>query len=315
MKQKALLIFILISSRLFSQTEQPVKIYISDITNFWVAYDSVVTTTDTLKQLKFIQALYIDKATLGLIDLINARNYTANKWVKIIKRYPRFWLSIRPQTLGIESKKGEIKLLMSRFKNLYPCLNPLEIYFTIGGLNTGGTTSGNRLLIGAEIACADSTVNASELSHWHKEMFKANSDLLEMVAHESVHIQQKEDSADANLLNASIYEGSCDFVAELLLGRPLITPYLTYGKKNHNELFKKFHSQIYQQDFPGWLYNGDNVPAGQADLGYYIGYAICKSYYDNAENKSKAFADIIQLDYTDKKRVYDFYSSSIKFMK
>ena len=49
------------------------KIFTSDIDNFWIAYDSVKTTTDTSKQKEFIQRLYLNKATSGLKDFYNCK--------------------------------------------------------------------------------------------------------------------------------------------------------------------------------------------------------------------------------------------------
>ncbi len=39
---------------------------------------------------------------------------------------------------------------------------------------------------------------------------------------------------------------------------------------------------------------------GKADLGYFMGYAICKTYYKNAKNKTKALKEIAELDYKEK---------------
>ena len=50
-----------------------------------------------------------------------------------------------------------------------------------------------------------------------------------------------------------------------------------------------------------------------ADLGYYIGYEICKSYFNNASNKSKTIKDIIELDLEDGEAVIDFLDSSRYF--
>lgn len=52
-------------------------IYTTDIDNFWQAYDSIRITKDTTKQLRFVQTLYLDKASDGLqnfIKLLNNKN-------------------------------------------------------------------------------------------------------------------------------------------------------------------------------------------------------------------------------------------------
>lgn len=58
-----------------------------------------------------------------------------------------------------------------------------------------------------------------------------------------------------------------------------------------------------------WLYNGSQK-GEDADLGYFIGYEICKSYYRQAKNKKQAIKDIIELDYSNDKAVELFLIKS-----
>ncbi len=46
-----------IAIRLFAQPGQKLNLFTQDIVNFWVAYDSVQSTNDTIKQERFIQKL------------------------------------------------------------------------------------------------------------------------------------------------------------------------------------------------------------------------------------------------------------------
>jgi SMC interacting uncharacterized protein involved in chromosome segregation len=112
------------------------KVFTSDIDNFWRAFDSIQTTKDSLKQHHFIQALYIDKGTEGLKAFMKARDYTAELWVELINKYPKFWRSIRPNTLTVKSKAKEIEQSIKKLKMLYPDLKEAKIYFTIGGLRS-----------------------------------------------------------------------------------------------------------------------------------------------------------------------------------
>src|SRR5688572_20131821 len=123
-----------------------------DIDNFWIAYDSIRSTSDSMQQLQYIQKLYIDKGTQGLHAFMEARDYSAGRWVMLINRYPKFWNSIRPHTLAVQSKAKLIDSSIARLQLLYPSLRPAHIYFTIGGLRSGGTTTNDMVLIGTEIA-------------------------------------------------------------------------------------------------------------------------------------------------------------------
>ena len=69
-----------------------------------------------------------------------------------------------------------------------------------------------------------------------------------------------------------------DMITTLYLQKQII---LFQGKK----LWKLFEVEMLGQETKNWLYNGDEAPNGNADLGYFIGYEICKSYYENSKNK------------------------------
>lgn len=44
-----------------------------------------------------------------------------------------------------------------------------------------------------------------------------------------------------------------------------------------------------------WMYNGFKIKDRPGDLGYYVGYKICRSYYDNAGDKRQAVRDILNV--------------------
>ncbi len=48
-----------------------------------------------------------------------------------------------------------------------------------------------------------------------------------------------------------------------------------------------------KRDLSDWIYN--SKPGNPGDLGYWVGYRIVKSYYQNASDKRQALRDIIGL--------------------
>lgn len=280
------------------------KIYTSDITNFWVAFDSVKTTNSHSQKIKFISELYIQKATDGLKDFITAREFTAEEWLKNIESYPKFWASLRPQTMFILKNVESLENLSKKFKEIYPEFIEPDVYFTIGCLRSAGTTSKGRILIGAEMGAADNKTDVSELSSWLKNYIKANSGIVQLVAHEMNHTQQIGSPDSLNtLLSQTILEGSCDFMAELIINKQYIAPHTNYGLTHTKALLKEFYKNKDQITFDNWLYNGNETKKKPADLGYYIGYEICKAYYENAADKAKAIKEIIQLNWQDKTKL------------
>lgn len=284
------------------------RVYTDDIDRFWIAYDSARTTTDTALQQQYFQHLYIDRSTPGLKAFMKLRHYDASGYTRLINKYPKFWTSIRPNTLTVKTRTPAIEKAIGHFKELYPELRPSTMYFTIGGLRSGGTTLNDMVLVGAEIATADSNTDASEMTDWYKHVFKHQNpeNIVALDLHEYVHTQQH-DTDGNTLLSQVIKEGGADFVAELASGMPNLSAYMVYGREHADSIQKAFIKEMYGPNMMGWLYNS-NVPI--ADLGYYTGYTICKAYYAKAKDKKQAIKDIILVDYANDSAVDAFLFQS-----
>jgi hypothetical protein len=286
------------------------KVFTSDIDNFWIAYDSIQTTKDSLKQIGFIQKLYIDKGTSGLKAFMLARGYNAKLWIELIHNYPKFWNSIRPNTFSVKSYASEIEKSIQQFKELYPDLKDAKMYFTVGGLRSGGTTMNDMVLIGSEIATGNPTTDVSEFpSKWLEGVFKSQKadNIVALNIHEYVHTQQKDDPN--TLLGQAIKEGACDFITELVIGRLMQNNYIVYGREHETELKEQFKKEMFTSYSNNWLYNGSRATT-VADLGYFMGYTICKSYYNNSPDKKKAIREIIELNYKNSDAIDKFLADS-----
>jgi hypothetical protein len=267
-----------------------------DINNYWMAFDSIRNTNDYSKQLEFINRIYIKGGTPGVAAFIKARGYTDTLWVNNINAYPKFWASIRSNTLQAFESARELEKQVKKLKNIYPDLKPSKIYFEIGGLNTGGTTSSDNVLIGTEIVSGDQNTDVSEFKGtWLKNIFSngKSSGIVYLNLHEYIHTQQR--GITQNVLGQAIREGSCDFIAELVMEKPIATGYLTFGRAHADSLKQEFKKDMFSGRYSSWFYNGGDE-GDKADLGYYIGYEIAKGYYKNAKNKKQAVKELISVD-------------------
>ena len=291
----------------------PSKIITSDIDLFWRAYDSIRTTGDSLQQIHLIQTIYLDKGSPGVKGFMKAKGYTAESYVKCIRSYPRFWNSIRPNTYKVKSLGNQFDPAIKKLKELYPALRPAKIYFAIGAMRSGGTTKDSMVLIGAELATGDEQTDISELppatQTWLSISFNRRplDHIVLTNTHEYVHTQEKE-PAD-NLLAQCIYEGACDFVAELVIGKTPDLPVYTYGPAHIDSLKAQFKVEMFGPMGRHWLYNfpRNGVPG---DLGYYMGYSICRAYYQQTSNKKQAIKEIIETDFADTTAVEAFLEKS-----
>ena len=308
-RQFALCLLVTASLASSAQPGEP-KVITSDIDNFWIAYDSIQTTADSIRQIHFIQTLYIDKGTKGLKAFMVLRDYSAKLWVDLIHMYPKFWRSIRPNTITVKSFAPAIEKSILEFKRLYPGLKDAKMYFTVGGLRSGGTTMNDMVLIGSEIATGNPSTDVSEFPNkWLEGVFKHQKidNLVALNIHEYVHTQQKGNSK--YLLGQSIQEGSCDFITELVIGNPLQNNYIVYGREHEPELKEHFKREMFTNFYNNWLYNGSSAKT-VADLGYFMGYSICKTYYQQASDKQLAIKEIIELNYSDTLAVENFLNKS-----
>ncbi|MBF0598433.1 gliding motility protein GldB-related protein [Faecalibacter rhinopitheci] len=283
----------------------------SDINRFWIAYDAVKNLNDSNNKLQIFENIYIKNASNGLMDFINSRNFTSEKWIKSFAEYPKFWNSIRPKTENIQKDFKKVEYIYKKFQKIYPDFNPPKIYFTIGNLKGGGTVINGNLIIGSELASSDKTVDYSELPNNYQDRMKINSGILFLTAHELVHTQQNLNSSDnANLLGQCLKEGSADFIAELILNKKVEAPYIDFGNKNQCEIWNRFNIEMYSYDFQNWLSNTATAKNMPADLGYFIGYIITKNYYKNSLNKKLAIKEILTLNFADKNATENFLKQS-----
>jgi hypothetical protein len=278
----------------------------SDITRFWMAYDKLPEAKTNQDSVRIIQEEYLNKASAGFREFIRLRNFTAQEYVALLGAHPRFWVSTRPLTEKIVQRVPEINQVLDSMQKILPDFERPGVCFAIGCMRTGGTTTERLILIGSEIAAADSTTDKSEVNAWLKSVLGQTGDIVSMVAHEAVHTRQKgfplfeifslAKHKRLNLLNTAIVEGSADFITAQLLGHHINARLHTYGSANHclllREFFKDYEAKPF--DVSRWLYNGNNSKDRPADLGYYIGYQISEAFYNQASDKKRALKTLLR---------------------
>jgi hypothetical protein len=288
------------------------EIFTSDIDNYWTAYDKIVATDDPTLQYQYINELYIDKGSTGLKHIMAAKDYTAKEYVEAIHEYPKFWSSIRENTYKSKAYDSRITKSIQKLKHLYPDLEPVPIYFTIGSFRTGGTILDKNVLIGSELTLADKSTIIDELPEWRKPFFVDYNPIegVELLCtHEYVHTQQA--PLVDNLLTYCLCEGVAEFVSTKALDVPSNTPAIQFGKDNEGLVKAKFEEDMFISQYTyNWIWGENQNELKVRDLGYYIGYSICENYYDQAGNKQEAIKKMVELDFSKKWQVEDFVDAS-----
>ncbi len=281
--------------------ENQKKILTADIDHFWEAFDNLKNCKTFGDSANSFQQLYLDRATDGLIDFIRIRDFQAEKYIKLVSKYPKFYKSLRKNTFEVKKSEQTIENVFLKFKEIYPNFKPFKVCFAMGIMNTGGTISNNFVLIGTEITTSTKEMDLSEFEdNEYRKIFEGTEDLQtkikSLVAHECVHTQQPKsidpNSIKCELLYRTLREGAADFIAELVSGNEKINE---YGSKNEKQIWTDFKNEICNENSNNWLYNSSFIKGKPADLGYFVGYKIAKEYYKNALDKKQAVNDIIEM--------------------
>ena len=296
---KIIITSILLISSILVHPNTDYHIETSDIANFWHAFEMLNKVMTKQDSIDIIQKHYIDKASTDFREFIKIRNFTAAEYVEKVGRYPLYWRSIKPLTENIEDQLSELDKVIAKLEAAIPNYRQANICFAIGCLRTGGTTSKNLVLIGAEIAAADDSVEKSELPPRLRSIIGTTGGIISMVAHEIIHTQQIDrrimNFGSNPLLEQTIKEGVADFLTFEILGLNINQEIHNYGRLNECSLLKEFEADLKSEpkNYTNWLYNGGKMVDRPADLGYFIGFNIAESYYQKQIDKSEAIRQLL----------------------
>ncbi|MEL7162511.1 MAG: hypothetical protein AAFN92_17265, partial [Bacteroidota bacterium] len=274
-----------------------VPVETADVHRYWEAYDRIVATSDTAEKRHLLRTLFLDPASNGQRRLQEARNYTEDEYLANIASYPKFWASVRENTLRADELGERIAAGVADLQEIYACPQPGHFYFGIGAFRTGGTAVDSFVLIGSESALTDSTVVTDEFPDgvraFRKAYYATNpiDRAYKLFVHEYVHTQQH--PIPGNLLYQCLYEGIAEFVCCLATGEePDVA--VRFGRENRDSVRAVFQQEMFHEGKRSkWLWSNAPNVFEQRDLGYYVGYAMSEGYYEKATDKREAIRTLV----------------------
>lgn len=285
-------------------TDDPakVKLITADVHHFWTAYDNA--QKDTANRLNIYRKYYIDRGTPGLQDYFTYKVYNLKNFVHGHDQRPRFYAAIRKNTFAVEQQKPQMMASFAKLKELYAKAMFPDIYFVIGDFSSGGTSTDNGLLIGLDQGVRTPDIPVDELTLWQRNNFGKLEDLPHLIAHELIHFNQGGMAHDTTLLHAVLVEGMADFLGELISGKTANERLHVWAKGREKQVWADFEKEMYQNHARNWIANSSQETADKpADLGYWVGYQICKAYYNQSADKKQAVIDMLNIK--DYKAFYD----------
>lgn len=250
-----------------------------------------------------LQTGYIDPGTEGLKIFTPQRiKDGGNLSAAIAKNSAAYRRAIDVCLPLARASSAELRAVYLALEGLLGDPDLPEIYALFGAGNSGGTAGPGAQVIGLEVICryADSEDDIKSL-------------LRSFYAHETVHTFQTPDDkfvAGADALTASvIQEGTADYVAALVTGRPLSPVRAAWAEPRDKEIWKAFEKdqramkkltpeKQYEKGSPlfRWIGNAGSPPQGwPEELGYWLGMEIAAAYVEAAPDKRAAIKELISM--------------------
>jgi hypothetical protein len=251
-----------------------------DVDRFFKVYDAASGRPTA----EALQLDYVDPGSDGLHELARMRKVTGKSIAEAMAKRPEIYSEARDCADALPRVRERLAVVLRKFGDLYPEARFPPITIAVGRgkpVGIGGRDTG--VQIGLEALCATAWINPD-----------IEDRFVGVIAHEYVHVQQAvafSEIGNATVLAASLEEGVAEFVTELTTGS-IAYAYLsglTAGRER--EIETAFAADADKTDLSGWLYN--STPEQPADLGYWVGYRIVKSYYRRATDKRQAIRDIL----------------------
>lgn len=275
-----------------SENAKDSKLITQDISLFYRAFE--LAKKDTAKAEKIFKKYYFKKGSKGLKDFYKSKIKSTEKFSNFILAFDTYYESIQPDISNLTDLKQQIQAHFKDFKQLYPKAKFPDVYFVVGNFRSNGTISKNGLLIGTEML---SKTPHSDTSSWNKDILRISMNRKHIpitVSHELIHFNQNNMKNGNTLLWKSIREGAAEFIAELISGETDGSYEDFTGKEL--QIWGDFKKDKDKNIWKSWQQPNENRPR---NAGYWMGYMICKSYYNTVKNKEKAVKDILSIqDYS-----------------
>lgn len=257
-------------------------IHIEDVARFYKLYDA----TGGHPSVDQLQHQYLDPGSEGLHHFAKARNVTAARIADNMGKHPEMYTNARRCMAVLPRVRARLALALHQLVVLYPQAKLLPVTIVVGRGKPAGIANGtNGVQIGLETLCGVTWMNPN-----------VEDRFVHTISHEYAHVQQfgsLDDDEHPTVLEAALMEGGAEFTAELISGGVGYSGQAAATRGHEKEIETAFAADEGSTDLSKWFYNSTLEKPG--DLGYWVGYRICKAYYQHARDKRRAFRDILEI--------------------
>ena len=257
-------------------------IHTDDVDLFYKVYDAA----DGHPIAEQLQRDYLDAGSEGLHNLAKLRNVSGVRIADTLSKHPELYVKARGCTAALPRVRERVEVALRNLVRLYPQARTPPVTIAVGrGKPVGVGSPVTGLQIGLEALCSAEWMNPN-----------VEDRFVHVIVHEYAHVQQVRELVDdehPTVLERSLIEGAAEFVAALTSGKTGYAHFDALTKGREREIETAFVADVDQTELSRWVDNS-TMEKGN-DLGYWVGYRICKAYYQRATDKRQALREILEL--------------------
>ena len=230
---------------------------------------------------------YLAHASPGLRAWTTRYQVTAMMLASATTTHPIIYTNLDQVADAVLAQEQTLRAAFRKLAGVFPGAAFPPIWFVVGHHGPGGLTQREGVLIAIE------------------RLANRPQDVVPLVLHELAHFQQamvqgveeyrRIYGPEQTLLALALREGSAELIAELATGQVISTAAREYGEAHEPELWSRFRTEMHGGEPGDWMFVRPANPEWPADLGYWMGYRIARTYYDQAADKRQAVQDVIAL--------------------
>ncbi|HUF65685.1 MAG TPA: DUF2268 domain-containing putative Zn-dependent protease [Gemmatimonadaceae bacterium] len=263
-----------------------VRLELGDVRRFAAAVRSWAAdgVTDTAAAL---ERDYLAHASPGLRAWSARYQVTAGMLASATSTHPEVYANLDQVADAVRAQEQTLRAAFRKLLEVFPGVAFPPIWFVVGHHGPGGLTQREGVLIAIE------------------RLADRPQDVVPLVLHELAHFQQamvqgvveyrRIYGPEQTLLALALREGSAELIAELATGQVISTAAREYGEAHEPELWSRFRTEMHDREPGDWMFVRPANPEWPADLGYWMGYRIARTYYDQAADKRQAIVNVIAL--------------------
>ena len=259
------------------------QIDVRDVDLFYRLYDAAGGKPSAQQ----LQKDYLDQGSPGLKTLAQRRGVTGERIAESLSKHPALYADARRCAKVLPAVHDRLSAALRKLFDLYPEARNAPVTIAVGrGKPVGIGYPDSGVQIGLEALCAANFIHPD-----------VEDRFVYVISHEYIHVQQNPSLVEGagkqpTVLETSLLEGAADLVGELISGGIPLSYSKSAIEGREKQIETAFVADMDKTDLSDWVYN--STPEQPRDLGYWVGYRICKAYYQRATDKRQALRELLQ---------------------